>query len=90
MDKVEYLENLSKLKFSEEERTLFETEFDSIIEFVDEISGLELPEGLDTDETIALSELREDEEKPSLTREAVLMNAPKQKDGCYVTPLVVE
>ena len=90
MDKVEYLENLSKLKFSEEERTLFETEFDSIIEFVDEISGLEIPEGLDTDETIALSELREDEEKPSLTREAVLMNAPKQKDGCYVTPLVVE
>ncbi len=90
MDKVEYLENLSKLKFSEEERTLFETEFDSIIEFVDEISGLELPEGLDTDEAIALSELREDEEKPSLTREAVLMNAPKQKDGCYVTPLVVE
>ena len=90
MDKVEHLENLSKLKFSEEERTLFETEFDSIIEFVDEISGLELPEGLDTDETIALSELREDEEKPSLTREAVLMNAPKQKDGCYVTPLVVE
>ena len=51
---------------------------------------LELPEGLDTDEAIALSELREDEEKPSLTREAVLMNAPKQKDGCYVTPLVVE
>lgn len=90
MDKVEYLENLSKLKFSEEERTLFETEFDSIIEFVDEISGLELPEGLDTDEAIVLSELREDEEKPSLTREAVLMNAPKQKDGCYVTPLVVE
>lgn len=90
MDKVEYLENLSKLKFSEEERTLFETEFDSIIEFVNEISGLELPEGLDTDEAIALSELREDEEKPSLTREAVLMNAPKQKDGCYVTPLVVE
>ena len=35
MDKVEYLENLSKLKFSEEERTLFETEFDSIIEFVE-------------------------------------------------------
>ncbi len=90
MDRLEYLENLSKLKFSEEEKAEFSKEFESILSFVDEITGLDLPDGLDTDETVPLSDLRSDEQKESLAREDALLNAPKQKDGCYVTPLVIE
>ena len=90
MDRIDYLENLSKLKFSEEEKAEFSSEFDSILSFVDEIAGLDLPDGLDVDEAIPLSMLRNDEQKESLAREDALLNAPKQKDGCYVTPLVIE
>lgn len=90
MDKIEHLEKLSKLKLSEEERKNFESEFDSIIDFVNEISSLELPEGLSKDEAVSLSALRLDEPKPSMPREEVMQNAPKQKDGEYVTPLVIE
>lgn len=90
MDTIEHLEFLSKLKFSEEERKKFEKEFDDIVSFVNEITELNLTDDLDKDQPIGLSELRADEPKPSMPREEVLQNAPKQKDGCYATPLVVE
>jgi len=90
MDKIQHLEYLSKLKFTEEEREKFAQEFDNILAFVDEIAQLDLPDDLEKDDAISLSKLREDEPKASAAQEEVLQNAPKQKDGCYVTPLVVE
>ena len=90
MADIEKLEWLSKLEFSEDERKSFEAEFESIVGFVDEIKNIELPEGLDKDGSIPLSMLRSDEPKESMPREKILKNAPKQKDGEFVTPLVVE
>lgn len=90
MEKIEHLEYLSKLKFPDEEKESFEKDFDSILKFVDEIKNLDLPCDLEKDSPISLSQLRNDEPKDSMVQEEVLMNAPKQKDGCYVTPLVVE
>lgn len=88
MAKLEHLEYLSKLKFPEEGREKFEKEFERILSFVDEITKLDLSYDLDKDQPIPLSQLREDEPVKSDTD--VLRNAPKQKDGCYVTPMVVE
>ncbi len=90
MNKIEHLEYLSKLEFSGEEKEKFEKEFENILKFVDEIASLELPDGLDKDTPITLDELRADEPQPSIPQEDALANAPKQKDGCYLTPLVVE
>lgn len=90
MTDIEKLESLSKLDFSEEERKSFEEEFSHIIEFVDEIKNIELPDGLDKDRAVPLSMLRADEPSECMPREKVLQNAPKQKDGEFVTPLVVE
>lgn len=85
---VGYLENLSKLKIDEAEKVKFEQDFEKILDFVDDITKLDLPEE-DKSYAVDLSELRSDdivEEKVC----DVLSNAPKKKDGCYVTPLVVE
>ncbi len=90
MEKFERLEFLSKLKFAEEEKDKFEKEFGDIVAFVNEITNLELPEDLDEDKAESLEDLREDEPLESMAQEEVLQNAPKQKDGCYTTPLVVE
>lgn len=90
MNKIEHLEYLSKLKFSEDERAEFEKEFDDLIKFVNEITELQLPDNLEKDNAISLSELRDDEPKESISRDEILRNAPQQKDGCFVTPLVVE
>lgn len=90
MEDIKHLEYLSKLEFSEEERENFASEFDGILEFVNQISEIELGSGLDKDDAILVSDLRADEPVSSMPREEALQNVPKQKDGCYVTPLVVE
>ena len=90
MEKIEHLEYLSKLKFSEEEKSSFEKDFDSIVAFVDEIKQFELPDDLEKDNPISLSQLRSDEPKDSMSQQEVLMKTAKQKHGCYVSPLVVE
>lgn len=84
---LKYLESLSKLKITDDKES-FEKDFERILDFVDEIAKLELPEG-ETKQAIDVDCLREDvvveQEKCD-----VLLNAPKKLDGCYVAPLVVE
>ena len=85
---LKHLENLSKLKIDDAKKEQFEKDFLSILNFVDEITKLELPE--DTkQEGIKLSDLRDDEEREKTDFDA-LSNAPKQKDGCYQVPMVVD
>ena len=90
MEDIVHLEYLSKLKFSAEEKQVFESEFQNILAFVNEIAELELPEELSKDEAVPIDTLRKDEAKPSISQEEALQNAPKQKDGQFVTPLVVD
>lgn len=87
---LEYLEVLSKLKLSQDEKAQFEKDFDRIIDFVNEIAEVDTADVTDKVKAISINELREDEAMASMDRVSVLQNAPKQKDGCYVTPLVVE
>lgn len=90
MEDITHLEYLSKLKFSAEEKASFENEFENIISFVNEIATLELPEQLNLDDAISIDKLRADEPVPSISQEEALLNAPIKKDGCFVTPLVVD
>ena len=85
---IEYLEKLSKLKIDEDKKEKFKEDFEKILDFVDDITKLELPEE-DKSRAVALSQLREDKitDKEKID---VLSCAPKKKDGCYLTPLVVE
>lgn len=90
MEDIVHLEYLSKLKFSAEEKQTFEKEFENILAFVNEIAELELPDDLSKAETISVQDLRADEARESISQEDALQNAPKQKDGCFVTPLVID
>lgn len=90
MENFEHLENLSKLKFSDDEKKQFDDEFKNIIAFVDEILDLELTENIDTSSAVKLDMLRSDKAQPCNQRDKILGNAPKQKDGQFVVPLVVE
>ena len=85
---LEYLEKLSKLKIDDSEKQKFAEDLEKILEFVDDITKLDLPEE-DKSFAVSLTKLREDEIK-ELGKCDVLLDAPKKKDGCYVTPLVVE
>lgn len=86
---IEYLEALSKLKIDDADKEKFEKDFEKILDFVDEITKLNLDDNEDKTRAIPLCQLREDEEEQKEKCD-VLLNAPKKKDGCYLTPLVVE
>lgn len=83
----EHLQELSKLKIEDEKKSQFKADFLNILNFVDEITKLELPAD-EKSEGVKISSLREDEPKREVFD--ALANAPKQKDGCYQVPLVVE
>lgn len=83
----EHLQELSKLKIEDEKKEQFKADFMNILNFVDEITKLELPAD-EKSEGVKISSLRDDEPKQSDFD--ALSNAPKQKDGCYQVPLVVE
>lgn len=90
MDSIQHLEDLSKFQLLDDEREEFAEQFKNIVAFVDQIKEIEIDEDLEEDKPISISELREDKTVESLDRTLALKNAPKQKDGCFVTPLVVE
>lgn len=86
---ITHLEKLSKLEIAQEDKEKFASEFEKIVDFVDEIAKLDLPEE-DEDEGVFIGDLREDEEEEEKQQFDPLLNAPKKKNGCYHTPLVVE
>ncbi len=84
----EHLQDLSKIEIAESKKDAFKKDFMNILNFVDEITKLELPEDIKV-EGVKISSLREDEQQFKTDFDA-LSNAPKQKDGCYQVPLVVD
>lgn len=88
-EEIKYFANLSNLKFSEEELIVFKSKFEGVLKLVDQVKEANIKKAL-RPETVRIDSLRSDEIKKSLTQEEVLKNAPKQSEGCFVTPQVVE
>ena len=90
MDIIQHLEELSMLKFTESERKKFDSEFDTILNFVSEITKIDL-DSLDGElKGKTLTEFRDDKVEKSIPREDALLNAPEKRDGAFVTPMVIE
>ncbi len=88
---IEYLEELSRLKLSDEEKEKVKKDLSGILSYVDSLNEL------DTTDVEPMSHpfdftnnFRKDEVKPSFDRELILKNAPKKKDGCFQVPKTVE
>ncbi len=88
---IKYLEELSRLSLTEEEEAKAKEDLTKILGYIDTLNEL------DTENVDAMSHpfsytnnFRDDEAKPSADREAILKNAPQQKDGCFKVPTTVE
>lgn len=90
-EEVKYVANLARLNLSEAEAERLQTEMGDIIAFADTLAGLDT-EGIEpTNHAIRVENvLREDENRPSYDREALLGCAPAKQAGCYTVPKVVE
>lgn len=90
-DLIAYLEDLSKLRLTDRERSAMAESLEKILAYMDKLGKLD---------TAGMAELshpfpstncfREDVVTPSFTRDRILAGAPRQKDGCFQVPKTVE
>ncbi len=88
---VDYVAHLSRLSLGEEEKERFAGQLDRILEYVDKLNELGTEE---VEPLVHMSErqnvFRSDEPSPSLSRKEALENAPRQAEGCFRVPSIIE
>lgn len=89
-EQIVQIAKLARLKLSEEEIAHYTGQLGSILEFVEQLAAVDTS-GVEPTCFVAPSHdpLRDDTEKPSLPREALLENAPKTKNGFFAVPKVI-
>jgi len=88
---VEHVANLARLELSEEEKHKFAEQLTQILQYAEKLNEL------DTDNVEPMSHavphsnvMRDDEVKPSLDLEQIMLNAPDEEDGQFRVPAILE
>ena len=88
---IQYLEDLSRLHLTEEEKEKSKEELGKILNYVDMLNELDTTGVEEMSHPFSFTNnSREDEAVNTENREALLANAPEQKDGCFKVPQTVE
>ena len=88
---MEYVEILAKLELTEKERAQAKADMSRMLDYIDQLNELDTS-GVEPMTHIfpVHNVFREDEERDEWSREEILKNAPKQKDGFFQVPKTVE
>ncbi len=88
---VGYVAELARLELTEEEKSLFQSQLESIVKYVEVISSVDV-EGVEPmmHGQRIVNAFREDEVRPSLPTQTVLANAPKRVGDEFLLPKIVE
>lgn len=88
---VEYIANLARLEFKEEEKEKFTEQFNRILEYMDKLNELDTSNVEPLYHVIDLKNVfREDVVKPSYPREEILKNAPSRTEYFFKVPKVIQ
>ena len=90
IEEVKRLAGLSALEFSDDELAAFIPEFEQIVELVDEVKNCDIGDAKLAYTSHKLSDCREDQAKPSLPQEEILLNSPKTKKGSFCVPKMLD
>lgn len=90
LKEIERLAKLSKLSFDDKKLKSFKQEFEKIADFVEQVKSLNVEDDNNFDRVLVVSQLREDEVKPSMPVSEILSNAPEKDDSAFIVPKVVE
>lgn len=87
---VEYVAQLARISLSAEEKTLFQKQLEEIVDYVNDISRVDVAGVQPTAHSTANQNVfRRDESRIGLDRETVLKNAPVHDDRQFVVPKIV-
>ncbi|UOQ44076.1 Asp-tRNA(Asn)/Glu-tRNA(Gln) amidotransferase subunit GatC [Halobacillus salinarum] len=90
-EEVVHVAHLARLAISEDEADMFTKQLDDIITYAEQLNELDT-EGVEpTTHVLDLKNvLRKDEPKNWISKDEALKNAPKQQDGQFKVPSVLE
>lgn len=89
-EEVMHVASLARLGLTEDEITRMQDSLSSILEHIAALNRLDTGAIPPTAQVVALSNvMRDDVVIPSLPRDAVLMNAPRQEDGFFAVQAVL-
>ena len=88
---VAYVARLARIKLTEDEAKSFQKQLDDVLKYVEKLRELDVS-GVDVaaNSLAAFNVFREDVPRDWFTAEEALSNAPRQADGLFVVPKVVE
>lgn len=88
---VEHIAMLARLGLTEEEKTTFEAQLSSILDYMRALNDVDTSNIPPTAQVIPLQNvMRADESRPSLPVQDVLANAPDREDNFFRVPPVLE
>ncbi|MCX6170563.1 MAG: Asp-tRNA(Asn)/Glu-tRNA(Gln) amidotransferase subunit GatC [Ignavibacteriales bacterium] len=87
---VEYIAQLARLRFKDEELENFTSQLNEILNYVDKLNELNTENIEPLSHPIEeINKFRNDELKPSIEREEALKNAPDRTDEFFKVPKVI-
>jgi len=87
---VEHVALLARLSLSEDEKEKFAKQLSQILEHAGKIAELDTKDIKPTSHVLPVKNVfRKDEEKPSLSKEDALSNAPAKEEGMIKIPKIV-
>jgi aspartyl-tRNA(Asn)/glutamyl-tRNA(Gln) amidotransferase subunit C len=91
LKEVEHIAQLARLDLTDEEKETYRQQLSAILEHVTSLQELDTS-GIAPTSSVLPSrvELREDEPRPGLSTEGVLLNAPAKKKNQFRVPPVLE
>jgi aspartyl-tRNA(Asn)/glutamyl-tRNA(Gln) amidotransferase subunit C len=89
-EQVHKVANLARLELTPEEEEKFTTQLGSILQYIEQLSELDVTDVLPTTRAIDVSNVtREDQLKPYTNRDAILKNAPEQEGDFFKVPKIL-
>jgi aspartyl-tRNA(Asn)/glutamyl-tRNA(Gln) amidotransferase subunit C len=88
---VAYVARLARLRLTEEEARLFQEQLEHVLEHVNKLREVDVSGVEASAHAVPIFNVfREDEARAWFTAEEALSNAPRQANGLFVVPKVVE
>lgn len=87
---VEYVASLARLSFSDEEKQKLTSQLNEILAYMEQLNQVDTTNVEPLSQVIEQSNVfRQDDLKPTLTREEALLNAPAKTDKFFRVPKVI-
>ncbi len=91
IEEVQHIAELAKLELTDAEQVRFRDQLSAVLDYAASLRTLDTSAISPTATVLPLrTVLRDDTVQPSLSREALLANAPETEAGCFRVPAVLE